>query len=174
MNRIERIKASIRDIPDFPKKEIIFKDITPVLKNPQLFSDIIDLFAESVKDKKIDFVAGIEARGFIFGGALALKLNRGFIPIRKPGKLPYKTYKEEYQLEYGTDAVEMHQDAVSSGSNVLLIDDLLATGGTALAAAKLIEKCGALVIGIHFLIELAFLNGKERFEGYRVHSLIEF
>ena len=138
-----------------------------------MFADTSDWFAESVTDAGIDVIAGVESRGFIFGAALALKVGVGFVPIRKPGKLPYKTFKEEYALEYGTDALEIHQDAVQKGQKVLLIDDLLATGGTALAAAKLIERCGGEVAAIRFLIELTFLNGKEKLSGYPVESLVK-
>ena len=164
----------VRDIPDFPKEGILFKDITTVLREPKLLNDTIDLMAELVKDRKIDFVAGIEARGFIFGAAIARKLNCGFVPIRKPGKLPYKTFKEEYELEYGTDSVEVHQDAFHENAAVYLVDDLLATGGTALAAARLIEKCGAEVTQIGFMIELSFLTGAEKLKNYTIDSLIKF
>ena len=174
MSRLENIKNALRDVPDFPKPGILFKDITPILSDPQLFADTIDLMAEMAQGKKIDFVAGIEARGFIFGAALARKLNCGFVPIRKPGKLPYKTFKEDYALEYGTDSIEVHQDAFFKGASVYLADDLLATGGTAAAAANLIKKCGAEISLIGFLIELAFLNGCEKLTSYSVKSLIRF
>ena len=172
--RIQKISEAIRTIPDFPKKGIQFKDITPLLANAELFAEAINWFADSVKDLGIEVIAGIESRGFIFGSALALKMGVGFVPIRKPGKLPYKTYKEEYALEYGTDALEIHQDAIKHGQKVLLIDDLLATGGTALAAAKLIEKCGGEVAAIRFLIELDFLNGIQKIKNYSVESLVHF
>ncbi len=174
MKRLEKIKTALRDVPDFPKPGILFKDITPILNDPQLFGDTINLMAEAALGRKIDFVAGIEARGFIFGAALARKLNCGFVPIRKPGKLPYKIYKEDYALEYGTDSIEVHQDAFFKGASVYLADDLLATGGTASAAASLIQKCGAEVSLIGFLIELAFLNGREKLNEYPVKSLITF
>jgi len=174
LDRLAHIRESIRDVPDFPKEGIIFKDITPVLQNKVLFAEVIDILAESVNGHKLDQIAGIESRGFIFGAAVATKLNVGFIPIRKPGKLPYKTFRIEYQLEYGTDALEIHQDAVSEGEHVLLMDDLLATGGTALAAAKLLEQCGGKVEKILFLIELEFLNGIDQLNGYNVQSLIKF
>lgn len=174
MSSIDRIKHAIRDVPDFPKKGIIFKDITPVLKNAERLRETIDLFSEAVADQKIDYVAAVEARGFIFGSLLAAKLGCGFIPIRKPGKLPYKCFKESYELEYGHDALEIHQDAIEKGSQVLIIDDLLATGGTALAAAKLIEKCGGQITALLFLIELTFLKGKDKLDGYPVKSFIEF
>jgi adenine phosphoribosyltransferase len=171
---MQKIREAIRDVPDFPKEGILFKDITPILQNRGLFAEVLDIMAEIAKECHVDQIAGIESRGFIFGAALASKLDLGFIPIRKPGKLPYRIYKEEYQLEYGTDALEIHQDAVSEGEHVLIIDDLLATGGTALAAAKLIEACGGIVEKILFLIELKFLNGIEQLDGYNVQSLITF
>ena len=171
---IKKISAAIRTIPDFPQKGIQFKDITPLLANARLFAATIDWFAESVKDSGIEVIAGIESRGFIFGAALALKMDIGFVPIRKPGKLPYKTFRQEYALEYGSDALEIHQDAVERGQKVLLIDDLLATGGTALAAAKLIEQCGGEVVAIRFLIELDFLKGIQKLQNYAVESLVHF
>ncbi len=172
--KLQKVKQAIRDVPDFPKEGILFKDITPLLQDSDLFATTITLFEEALSDTPFDVIAGIESRGFIFGAALALKLNKGFIPIRKPGKLPYKTFKEEYALEYGTDALEIHQDAVQKGQRVLLVDDLLATGGTALAAAKLIEKCGGQVANICFLIELTFLKGMQKLQGYPVKTLIQF
>ncbi len=172
--QIEQLKQAIRDVPDFPKEGILFKDITPVLQDAKLFATAIELFAKQVENQEFDLIAAIESRGFIFGAALALKLNKGFVPIRKPGKLPYKTFKEEYQLEYGSDALEIHQDAVKPGQKVLLIDDLLATGGTALASAKLIERCGGQLAAICFLIELTFLNGLQKLDGYQVKTLIKF
>lgn len=174
MDLIQQLKQAIRDVPDFPQKGVIFKDITPILNDAALFELTINLFAESTKRKDIDYIAGVEARGFIFGAALALQLGCGFVPIRKPGKLPYKIFQEEYALEYGTDSVEIHQDAFENGKQVLLIDDLLATGGTALAAAKLIEKCNAQVVGIRFLIELEFLKGLQKLKDYDVQSFIKF
>jgi adenine phosphoribosyltransferase len=174
LDRLTHIRDSIRDVSDFPKKGIIFKDITPVLQNKALFAEVIDILSESVRGNRVDQIAGIESRGFIFGAALSTILNVGFIPIRKPGKLPYKKYRKEYQLEYGTDALEIHQDAVSNSEHVLLIDDLLATGGTALAAAKLLEQCGGTVEKILFLIELEFLNGIDQLKEYNVQSLIKF
>lgn len=174
MDRIQRLTSAIRDIPDFPKQGILFKDITPVLQDAKLFTLAIDLLAEAIDPKIIDLTAAVEARGFIFGAALAQRLNCGFVPIRKPGKLPYKTWRETYSLEYGSDSLEIHQDAVAKGKRVLLIDDLLATGGTALAAAKLIEKCGGHVTAICFFVELTFLNGIEKLKNYTVHTLIKF
>jgi adenine phosphoribosyltransferase len=174
MSDIQSIRAAIRDIPDFPKKGIIFKDITTLINNADLFRKTVDRFIETLSGIEVDYIAGIEARGFIFGSAIALKAGCGFVPIRKPGKLPGQTFREEYALEYGSDAVEIHQDAFPNGKNVLLVDDLLATGGTALAAARLIEKCGGKVAGIRFLIELDFLSGINKFKNYQVSSLIHF
>lgn len=174
MDIIESVKAGIRDVPDFPKKGILFKDITTLLNDPELFIMTMSLFENAAKCCSIDYVAGIEARGFIFGSALTQHLGCGFVPIRKPGKLPAKIFSESYALEYGTDAVEIHQDAFKKDSNVLIVDDLLATGGTALASAKLVEKCGAKVVGIHFLIELLFLKGVDKLENYQVDSFIKF
>lgn len=171
---MEDIKRAIRDIPDFPKKGIIFKDITPVLKDPILFKKVIDSFAEHYKDKGVTAVAAIESRGFIFGSALALKLAVPFIPIRKKGKLPYKTVSATYALEYGTDTIEMHKDAINADDNVLIFDDLAATGGTAKATIELVEKLGAKVAGIAFVIELSFLNPRQKLAGYDFFSLIQF
>lgn len=168
------LKSIIRDIPDFPKKGIIFKDITTLLKNPDaLFSATEELY-NLAKNKKITKVAGIESRGFILGGLLAHKLKAGFVPIRKPGKLPSEKLSESYSLEYGTDSIEIHKDAIEPGDIVLLHDDLLATGGTMKAACNLIEKLGGKVVQISFLIELTFLNGREKLKKYEVHSLIEY
>ncbi|MCX4275741.1 MAG: adenine phosphoribosyltransferase [Candidatus Gastranaerophilales bacterium] len=158
---MEDIKKMIRDIPDFPKKGIIFRDITTAVKDPATMKKIIDYIADTFKDEKIDYVAGIESRGFIFGMPVAYSLGCGFIPIRKPGKLPCETISMEYELEYGTDKIEIHKDAIEKGKRVLLIDDLLATGGTAAAAAKLIETVGELA-GIAFVIELSDLKGREK------------
>lgn len=168
------LKPYIRDIPDFPKPGIIFKDITPLLQNPEAFKKTIDHFVERYQNKSIDVVVGIEARGFIFAGALAYRLGASMIPIRKPNKLPYKTIKETYELEYGTDAMEMHQDAIQPGQKVLLFDDLLATGGTLQAAARLIEKLGGQIVEIATIIELAFLNGREKINGYPYYTVIAY
>ena len=170
----DRIKAAIRDVPDFPKPGIIFKDITPILADPELFKATIDVFVDRHKSSGIRKVAAIDARGFIFGGAVAEKLGVGFVPIKKKGKLPYKTIEETYDLEYGSATVALHTDAFAADEKVLLLDDLLATGGTAAAAAKLIEKAGGKVAEIDFLIELAFLNGREKLDGYEVFSAIVF
>ena len=166
------LKNTIRDVPDFPKPGIIFKDITPLLKNPQALKETVNLLCKTAERLEITSVAGIESRGFIFGAAAALELGVGFVPIRKPGKLPSETLSESYSLEYGTDTIEMHKDALESGERVFLIDDLLATGGTIQAATKLIEKAGAEVSKIAFVIELSFLKGREKISGYDVSSLI--
>ncbi|MCX6112329.1 MAG: adenine phosphoribosyltransferase [Proteobacteria bacterium] len=167
-------KKYIREVPDFPKKGILFYDITTLLMNPDIFNVMINEMAQRVKDLEITKVAAIESRGFIFGAPLALKLGKPFIPIRKPGKLPYKTVKYEYILEYGKDAVEMHADAVMNGDKILLIDDLLATGGTIEAAANLVKKCGGSVAGLMFAIELEFLKGKQRLSGFKCESIIRY
>ncbi len=158
---MDDIKKMTRDIPDFPKKGIMFRDITTAVKDPVTMKKIIDYIADEFKNEKIDYVAGIESRGFIFGMPIAYSLGCGFIPIRKPGKLPAETISMEYELEYGTDKIEIHKDAIEKGKRVLLIDDLLATGGTAAAAAKLIRQVGELA-GIGFVIELSDLKGREK------------
>ncbi len=174
MDRIERLKESIRDIPDFPKEGILFKDITPVLQNGGLFRDAIDLFVERYRDKGIDKVVGIEARGFLFASALGYRLGCGVIPVRKPGKLPFETERARYQLEYGEDSVEIHRDAIREGENVLLIDDLLATGGTMAATLDLVERLGGKVFEVAFFIELAFLNGRDRLQGKDIYTILTF
>lgn len=166
------LSKKIRSIPDFPKKGVIFKDITTLLADGQALREAIAQMKSRYADIKIEAVVGIESRGFIFGGILAHEWGIGFIPVRKPGKLPYKTIKESYALEYGTDALEMHADALKKGQKVLIVDDLLATGGTAAATIRLAEKLGAQVVGCCFLIELDFLQGRKNLEGYRVESLI--
>ena len=168
------LKSIIRDIPDFPKKGIIFKDITPLLRDAEAFRQAVDIMADHFKHLKLDVIAGVESRGFIFCPVLAYKLGIGFIPVRKKGKLPYKTECESYSLEYGEAVVEMHQDAVSKGDRVAIVDDLLATGGTAAATARLIEKLGGQVQAISFLIELSFLNGREKLAKYPVSSVITY
>ncbi len=172
----DNLKDFIREIPDFPKPGIGFKDITPLLRDAEAFSRSVTAIAELCRAAEIeaDVLAGPEARGFIFAAALAGHLNLGFIPIRKPGKLPYETNSIEYALEYGSDQVEMHIDAVEPGQRVLLVDDLLATGGTTRACVNLIEKSGASVAACVFLVELTFLPGREVLEGYNVHSLIHY
>lgn len=169
-----KLQESIRDIPDFPKKGIIFKDITTLLNSKEALRQAIDELTAAVVSEKIDYVVAAESRGFIFGAALAYKLGAGFVPIRKPGKLPSKTYKETYSLEYGEDSLEIHQDAFAPGSKVLVLDDLLATGGTALAMAKLVEKLKGEIAGILFLIELTFLKGRENLKDYPVQALIKY
>lgn len=169
------VKDRIRDVKDFPKEGIIFRDITTALKEPETLKIMIDYLCEQFKDIKIDYVAGIESRGFIFGMPMAYKLNAGFVPIRKPKKLPAATYSQEYELEYGTDKIEIHQDALPAGANVLIVDDLLATGGTAEAACKLVKKTGANLVGIAFLIELCALNGREKLQDCgKVVSMLKY
>ena len=164
----------IRDVPDFPKPGIIFKDITPLLNDGKAFSALVDAFAEKYRNSGISHVCGIESRGFIIGAALAARLGIGFLPIRKAGKLPYKKIRREYSLEYGTDAIEMHSDAVRRGEKVLLVDDLIATGGTALAAVSLLEDVGAEVVDVAFAIELEFLKGREKFGGRSIFALLKY
>jgi len=164
----------IRDIPDFPKSGILFKDITPVLGDAAAFQEVIDRFVAQAQGLSPDLIVGVESRGFLFGTPIALALGIGFVPIRKVGKLPAETIQEEYALEYGTAAVEVHRDAIRPGQRVLIVDDLLATGGTAAAAAKLVEKLGGKVAGFDFLIELEFLAGRQALSGYDVHSLLTY
>ena len=168
------LKDYIRNIKDYPKEGILFRDITTLLKDKDAFKLAIDKMAEQVKDKKVDLIVGAESRGFLIGSALAYKMNCGFIPVRKKGKLPYKTISEEYALEYGTDTLFMHEDAIKKGDNVLVVDDLIATGGTALAMIKMVEKLGGNVIGSSFLIELEELNGRKEIEKYPVNVLIKY
>jgi adenine phosphoribosyltransferase len=168
------ILAAIRNVPDFPKPGIQFKDITPVLADPRLFGETIDLLAGKYQTQEVDAVVGIDARGFIFAAAVAYKLKAGFIPIRKKGKLPYQTFEQSYDLEYGSNTVAIHTDALKAGARVLLVDDLLATGGTAGAAAKLVERVGARILELVFVIELSFLNGRDRLKPYPVRSLITY
>jgi adenine phosphoribosyltransferase len=168
------IERAIRNVPDFPKPGIQFKDITPALADARLFSGCIDLLIDGFKPGQVDAVVGIDARGFIFAAAAAVKLQAGFVPVRKKGKLPYKTHEQEYDLEYGTSSIAMHVDALKPGSRVLLIDDLLATGGTAAAAASLVQKLGAEILEISFLIELKFLNGRDRLKGHKVRSVVGY
>ncbi len=174
-NLPELIKSKIRDVPDFPREGILFKDITTVLRDPEAFKHAVNLLAKHYEKQKIDYIAGIEARGFIFGSALAYKLGVGFIPIRKPGKLPSKTERVSYDLEYGKDSLEIHTDAVEPGKRVLIVDDLLATGGTAEAAIKLVKKIGGVIVGIAFVVELEFLKGREKLpENCKITTLITF
>ena len=168
------LRPWIRDIPDFPKPGIMFKDITPLLGDPVAFGAVIDQLAERYAGWKIDTIAAAEARGFIFGAPLALRLNAGFVPIRKPGKLPYATVALEYQLEYGTDRLEVHTDALTPGRRVLLLDDVLATGGTMRACCDLVTQTGAEVVGCAFVIELSFLGGRPKLAPYDIFSLLIF
>lgn len=168
------LKKYIRNINDFPKKGIIFRDITPLLKNRKIFKFTIDILAQHYKSIKINKIVSIESRGFILGSALAYKLNCGFIPIRKKGKLPYKTVSITYDLEYGKDCLEIHTDAIKKGENILIVDDVLATGGTAKAVVDLINKLNAKIVGLCFLIELSYLHGKEKLHNYDIFSLIKY
>ncbi|MFD1095156.1 adenine phosphoribosyltransferase [Salegentibacter chungangensis] len=168
------LKEFVRDIPDFPKEGVVYKDISPLLQDPEAMHRAVELFLEKLDGIKIDKVIGIEARGFFFATLLAEKLNAGFIPLRKPGKLPYKTIKEEYALEYGTDSLEIHEDAFERGEKILIHDDVLATGGTALAACKLVERMGGEIAQCDFLVELEFLNGREKLKGYQIESLLKY
>lgn len=169
-----QLKNYVRDISDFPKPGIIFKDITPLLGDTYAFAKAADSLFELVRDLNIDKVVGIESRGFFFGALLAQRLNTGFIPVRKPGKLPYDTIAQTYDLEYGTDTLEIHLDAIKTGEQVLLHDDVLATGGTAEAVVKLIEAAGGIVVQCNFLMELSFLNGRERLSGYDVQAVLKY
>lgn len=171
---LDRLRAGIRDVPDFPKKGIIFKDITPILSDRGLFRASIDLFLERCRGKEIDKIVGIDARGFLFGSTVAYELGVGFVPIRKRGKLPYKTEIAKYSLEYGEAEMEMHIDAMMRGERVVLVDDLLATGGTSAAAAALIAKVGGELLEAQFLIELEFLNGREKLESTPVISFLKY
>ncbi len=168
------LREYIRDIPDFPKEGIMFRDITPLLADKDALSEAIDALVEPYKGTKIDHVAAVEARGFIFGSAVAKALDTGFVPIRKPGKLPYKTESLSYDLEYGSNTIELHVDAIKPGDTVLMVDDLLATGGTMIAACKLIEKLEGNIIGLTFLIELSGLEGREQLSNYPIHTIITY
>ncbi|NOY25500.1 MAG: adenine phosphoribosyltransferase [Oligoflexia bacterium] len=170
----ERLRTTIRDVPDFPKPGILFKDITPVLADPKLFRATIDWFAELYAGEHIDAVVGMESRGFLFGAPLALELSAAFVPARKPGKLPYDRISEQYSLEYGTATLEMHVDAVKPGDRVLIVDDLLATGGTAKATCKLVKQLGADIVGMCFVVELGFLSGRALLDDVPVHAIITY
>jgi adenine phosphoribosyltransferase len=174
INVTEEIRQKIRDIPDFPQKGIVFKDITPLLNDSRTFRLAIDAMAQGYHGRQVDLVVGIEARGFIIGAALAYVLNAGLIPLRKPGKLPFLTNRLAYQLEYGSAELEIHRDAIKPGQRVIMVDDLLATGGTMRAAVDLVESLQAEIIGVSFLVELSFLTGRERLHGHEVSSLIVF
>jgi adenine phosphoribosyltransferase len=171
---LETLKAKIRHVPDFPKPGILFYDITTLLNDPQGFRDMIDALAKPFAGTGVEQVVGIESRGFILGAAVANALNAGFVPIRKPGKLPSKTHREDYALEYGTDCLEIHCDAFGAGQKVLLVDDVLATGGTAKAASGLIRRVGGELVGLSFLIELGFLNGRVKLPGENVISVLQY
>jgi adenine phosphoribosyltransferase len=170
----EPLKKLIREVPDFPKPGILFYDITTLLKDKLGFAQLIDALSEQYLTKKVDLVLGMEARGFIFGPAVAYRLNAGFIPVRKPGKLPAATAKHDYALEYGTNTLEIHTDAIKKGQRVIIVDDLLATGGTAEATTKLAASCGAEIVGLGFVVELDFLHGREKLSGYDVFSLLHY
>jgi adenine phosphoribosyltransferase len=171
---LKELSNAIRDVPDFPKKGILFKDITTLLKDGNKLRKAVDALCEQYKNVKVDKVLGVEARGFIFAPMVAYKLGAGFVPVRKPGKLPAKTKAVTYDLEYGTDTLEIHEDAIGKGDKVLIIDDLLATGGTAAGVVKMVRELGGEVLGVGFLIELTFLNGKEKLKGVDVFSLIRY
>ncbi len=164
----------IRDVPDFPKAGILFKDITPVLQDYEAFQEVIDRFVEYASERRPDVIVGVESRGFVFGAPVALALGVGFIPVRKVGKLPAETVKFDYALEYGTNSLELHKDAIQKGQRVLIVDDLLATGGTAKATAHLAEMLGAQIAGLGFVVELDFLNGRDKLKGYEVMSLLHY
>lgn len=171
---MDGLKALIREVPDFPKPGILFYDITTLMKNAQGLRKVIDAFESHFRDKKIDVVVGIEARGYFFAPAVALALGTGFVPVRKPKKLPCEVEFWEYELEYGTDRLEIHRDAIENGQRVLIVDDVLATGGTAGAVARLVEKLGGRIAGFGFVIELDFLHGREKIKNYEVHSLLHY
>jgi adenine phosphoribosyltransferase len=171
---IEKLRAAVRDVPDFPKKGIVFKDITPILGNGELFRAAVGAFLENCRGKQIDKIVGIDARGFLFGAAVAYDLGVGFVPLRKKGRLPYKTESAKYSLEYGEAEMELHVDAIERGEKIVLIDDLLATGGTSASAATLIRKVGGDLIQARFLIELEFLQGREKLEGTPVVSFLKY
>ena len=171
---ITDLKKHIRDIPNFPQEGIVFKDISTLVKHPKAFKKSIDVLASKFKKTRVQYIVGVEARGFIFGAALAYKLGVGFIPVRKKGKLPYKTKSVTYQLEYGTDTLEIHEDAIAPNSRVLIVDDLLATGGTVKAVVDLLQSQKAKIVGVAFLVELKFLKGKEKLKDLLIHSIIQY
>ncbi len=173
-NHIEKIRQAIRDIPNFPKPGVVFKDITPLLSNGPLYKQTIDLLADRYRSQSVDIVLGIESRGFIIGSTLAYTLGAGFCIVRKPGKLPYETHSASYELEYGSDTLEVHRDAIPARARVLIADDLIATGGTASAAAELVSKLGAEIVECAFVIELSFLKGRERLTPYNVFSILQY
>src|ERR1700682_4281142 len=171
---IDKLRAAVRDVPDFPKKGIVFKDITPILNNSSLFKASIDVFLERCRGRKIDKIVGIDARGFLFGSVVAYELGVGFVPLRKKGRLPYKTESAKYSLEYGEAEMELHIDAIERGEKIVLIDDLLATGGTSASAATLIKKVGGVLLEAQFLIELEFLHGRKKLESTPVVSFLKY
>ena len=170
----ESLRAKIREVPDFPKPGILFYDITTLIREPAAFREAIDLMTEPFRDAKIEIVVGMESRGFIFSAPMALRLEAGFVPVRKLGKLPAETISVEYELEYGTNTLEIHRDAIVPGQRVLIVDDLLATGGTVLGTIDLIEQLKGEVVGLSFLVELAFLKGRDRLDGHRINSVIAY
>lgn len=174
MNSRDLLRAKIRDVPDFPKPGIVFKDITPLLQDPEALRLACELLAEPFGDTQVDLVVGVESRGFIFGPPVALSLGAGFQIARKQGKLPWETMQESYELEYGREQIEMHRDAVAPGQRVLLIDDVIATGGTAAATSRLIQSMGGVVVGGAFLLELSFLNGRKSLDHLSIHSVLRF
>jgi adenine phosphoribosyltransferase len=174
MVTMQDLKAAIRQIPDWPRKGILFYDVTTLLKNGQCFRQVVDALVAPFQDKPVELVLGIEARGFIFAPTVAYALNAGFVPVRKPGKLPAPTHRAVYQLEYGADSLEIHQDAIEPGQRVLIVDDLIATGGTARAVADLVQVMGGIVLGFAFLVELEFLNGRDRLADYQITSVLKY
>ncbi len=170
---LARVEELIRTIPDWPKPGVQYKDITPLLRDPAGLALAVEYLTQPYRGEHVDLVAGAESRGFIFGTAVAAALSAGFIPVRKPGKLPYKTHSQHYELEYGTDQLEVHRDAITAGQRVLMVDDLLATGGTMEACCKLVESCGGEIVGVAVLIELEFLAGRQKIAGYPIHSIIK-
>lgn len=170
----KKLRKIVLDVPDFPKKGIIFKDLTPLFKDKKTFKQTIDFLAKRYKSKGIDTVVSVEARGFLLGAPLAYKLGASLVPVRKPGKLPRPVYKQEYALEYGSDSLEIHKDAIGKGEKVLVIDDVLATGGTAGAVAKLVDKCGGKIVEFAFIIELDFLKGNEKLQPHKVYSVLHY
>lgn len=171
---MNQLKAKIREIPDWPKKGILFYDVTTLLKNGPCFHEVVTGLTKPFQDKQVDIVVGIEARGFILAPVVAYGLNAGFVPVRKPGKLPAATHKVSYDLEYGSDTLEIHKDAIEPGQRVLIVDDLIATGGTAKAVAQVIEKMGGSIVGLAFMVELCALNGREKLTSYEVTSVLKY
>ena len=171
---MEQLKAAIREIPDWPKKGILFYDVTTLLKNGQCFHEVINALTTPYENKQVDLVVGIEARGFIMAPTVAYRLKAGFVPVRKPGKLPAATHKVSYELEYGTDTLEIHQDAIEPGNRVLIVDDLIATGGTARAVADIVEKMGGTVVGLAFMVELTALKGRQKLGNHKITSVLKY